>query len=134
MGQTLLIHGCKRVLLVEDEPDLRAILAELFAEDGLEVLAAASGEEALAALRGGFVPDLVLVDLVMPGMGGDELVAALRASADWRRLPVAVMTAKRSGFELLRALGADDVIEKPFTLERLNEAMASLCRRSSTGS
>jgi CheY-like chemotaxis protein len=133
MRESLLLHGCRSVLLVEDEPDLRAILGDLFEEEGLATTRAASAEEALAALRGGLVPDLVLVDLVMPGMKGDELLKLVRETPAWRAIPVAVMTAKRTGFELLRALGADDVLEKPFTLERLNEVMSGLCVRSSTG-
>ena len=126
---SLLLHGCKSILLVEDEPDLLALLGDLFEEDGLETTRAASAEEALAAIAAGLRPDLVLVDLVMPGMNGDALVRELRAMPDLRRTPIAVMTARRGGFEILREGGADEVLEKPFTLERLNEVVSKLCRK-----
>lgn len=125
----MLDHGCKSVLLVEDEPDLLAILGDLFEDDGLSTTRAANAQEALAALRGGLRPDLILVDLVMPGMNGDAFVRAVRKMPEVRSASIAVMTAHRGGFEILRAEGADEILEKPFTLERLNEVVERLCRK-----
>jgi CheY-like chemotaxis protein len=119
--------GCESVLLVEDEPDILALLGDLFEDEGLATSRAASAEEALALLRRGLRPDLILLDLVMPGMSGDELLRLLQDHPDWRKIPVAVMTGNRGGFEELRRLGADDVVEKPFSLERLNEVLGQLC-------
>jgi CheY-like chemotaxis protein len=125
--------GCKSVLLVEDEPEILGILGDMFEDEGLETTRAASAEQAIALLRAGVKPDLVLVDLGLPRMGGDEFVALLRESPEWREIPAAVMTGDRTGFEELRRFGADDVLHKPFSLERLNEVMSRLCARSRTG-
>ena len=130
---SMLAFGCESVLLVEDEPDLLAILGDLFEDDGLETHRASSGAQALAMLRAGLRPDIAFVDLLMPGMRGEELVAAIRSDPALRDMKVAVMTAKRMKWEVLREVGADDVVEKPFSLERLNEVLASLCRKPRTG-
>jgi CheY-like chemotaxis protein len=125
--------GCEHILLVEDEPDILAVLGDMFEEEGIRTSRASTAEQALALLRGGLRPDLVLADLGLPGMTGDELLAVLDQDEAWRDIPVAVMTGDRAGFEELRRIGADEVLHKPFSLERLNEVMARLCARRSTG-
>jgi CheY-like chemotaxis protein len=125
--------GCEHILLVEDEPDILAVLGDMFEEEGIRTSRASTAEQALALLQGGLRPDLVLADLGLPGMSGDELLAILDRDEAWREIPVAVMTGDRDGFEELRRIGADEVLHKPFSLERLNEVMARLCARRSTG-
>jgi CheY-like chemotaxis protein len=125
--------GCEHILLVEDEPDILAVLGDMFEEEGIRTSRASTAEQALALLQGGLRPDLVLADLGLPGMTGDELLAILDQDEAWREIPVAVMTGDRAGFEELRRIGADEVLQKPFSLERLNEVMARLCARRSTG-
>jgi CheY-like chemotaxis protein len=129
MRRRLLDHGCDSVLLVEDEPDILTLLGDLFEEEGLATTRAASAEAALELLRGGLAPDLVLLDLLLPGMRGDELLRILREDPAWRGIPVAVMTGDRRGFDRLRRLGASEIVEKPFSLERLNEVVAGLCAK-----
>jgi CheY-like chemotaxis protein len=81
------------VLVVDDDADNRDTLCEVLADEGYTVRAAPGGLEARALLEGGLRPDLVLLDLMMPGMTGDELLAWLRSS-DARAVPVVVMSAK----------------------------------------
>ena len=106
----------QRVMCVEDEEDIRTI-AELALADvgGLEVMACASGKEALAVVAG-FAPDLVVLDVMMPGMDGPAVLAALRGRGDTRHLPVVFMTAKVQPMEVarLQGLGAAGVVAKPF--------------------
>jgi adenylate cyclase len=82
----------RRALVVEDDPDTRVWLRRVLREDGWTVLEAANGREALARLAN-VVPDVMLLDLIMPEMDGFELIEELRHDQVWRRLPVVVVTA-----------------------------------------
>jgi CheY-like chemotaxis protein len=101
---------------------------------GFTVLACNSGAEALAKVDG-FVPDLVLLDVMMPGMDGPTTLAALRRRATCRDVPVIFMTAKVQAQELAfyRELGAEEVIAKPFDpmvlAERVRTIWSSLASR-----
>jgi two-component system, OmpR family, response regulator len=105
-----------RILFVEDDPDIQTVARmALEALGGFTVLACSSGAEALAKVDG-FVPDLVLLDVMMPGMDGPTTLEALRQRAACREVPIVFMTAKVQAQELAfyRELGAEEVIAKPF--------------------
>ena len=105
-----------RILYVEDEPDIRAIAQmALEAVGGFTVIACASGSEALANAPGANA-DLLLLDVMMPGMDGPSTLKALRELPGTAQTPVIFMTAKVQAAEVAqyRALGAMDVIHKPF--------------------
>ena len=106
----------KRILYVEDEPDIRAV-AELSLETvgGFELLLCSSGAEALARAPE-FQPDLILLDVMMPGMDGPATLVALHQIDSLREVPVVFMTAKvqASEIEEYNASGAVGVIPKPF--------------------
>ena len=106
----------QRILCVEDEPDIRTV-AELALAGigGFTIHSCGSGQEALAAVHE-FAPDLVLLDVMLPGMDGVETLAALRSDPRTQRLPVVFMTARTQPAEVehYRSLGALDVITKPF--------------------
>ncbi|MFM7345945.1 MAG: response regulator [Tagaea sp.] len=105
-----------RILLVEDDPDIREIAEmALGTVGGFEVLACGTGGEALRRLAE-FGPQLAVIDVMMPGMDGPGLLAALRARPDTRDLPVVFMTAKVQPEEMARwrSLGAADIVAKPF--------------------
>ncbi|MGM0554253.1 MAG: response regulator [Pseudomonadota bacterium] len=106
----------QRILYVEDEPDIQAV-AELALETvgGYTVKTCASGEEAVRDAEG-FAPDLILLDVMMPGMDGPTTLEALRGIPALAGVPVAFMTAKvqPSEMEHYKSLGARDVIAKPF--------------------
>jgi len=106
----------ERVLLVEDEPDIQAVARlALEAVGGLQVEVCGSGEAALNAAPA-FAPELVLLDVMMPGMDGPATLRALRSLPETARTPVVFMTAKVQPQEVAAflALGAADVIAKPF--------------------
>jgi len=108
--------GLRRILLVEDDPDIQMVgKMALEAIGGFTVLSCGSGTDALACL-GEFAPDLVLLDVMMPGMDGPATLAALRQTPMGRDLPVVFMTARVQAQEVAayRAMGAEDVIAKPF--------------------
>ncbi len=105
-----------RVMLVEDDTDIRTVASmALEMVGGMQVRACASGEEALAAVAE-FAPQLIVLDVMMPGMNGPEVLAQLRARADTAAVPVLFLTAKAQPDEIarLRDLGAIDVLAKPF--------------------
>ncbi|MFP8776959.1 response regulator [Hydrogenophaga sp. RWCD_12] len=110
------MNSLERILYVEDEPDIQAVAAmALEMVGGFQVKVCSSGEEALQEVRS-FAPDLILLDVMMPGMDGPGTLRALRAMPATARVPVAFMTAKVQPEEVehYRALGALDVIAKPF--------------------
>ncbi len=110
-----------RLLLVEDDADLRGYLTRLMTQDGWAVQAVDSAEGGLAALTAGSGVDLVLTDLMLPGRSGLELVADVRATKELGRLPIILLTA-RGGPEAAAegmAVGADDYITKPFSSSEL---------------
>jgi len=110
------VNDIRRVLYVEDEPSIRAVgLFSLEEVGGFAVEAAGSGPEALAKV-GAFAPDLILLDVMMPGMDGLATYRALRERPDCAALPVVFMTAKVQPHEVksYKELGAAGVIAKPF--------------------
>ncbi len=103
----------KRILIIEDEKALSALLSDYLSADGFAVEARADGPSGLqAALSGGF--DLVLLDIMLPGMDGFEICRALRAQSN---VPVLILSARREDGDKIRGLGlgADDYIVKPFS-------------------
>lgn len=106
----------QRILYVEDEPDIQAV-AKLALEmvGGFTVKICSSGEEALREAVA-FAPDMILLDVMMPGMDGPSTLKALREQPSLAELPIAFMTAKVQPAEVAhyKSLGARDVIPKPF--------------------
>ena len=119
-----------RVLLVEDEPDLADPLAYLLRREGYEVEIAEDGAAALASFRE-FGADIVLLDLMLPGMPGTEVCRQLRASSS---VPIIMLTAKDSEVDILVGLelGADDYVTKPYSARELLARMRAVLRRLST--
>ena len=118
----------ERILYVEDDPDIREV-ARLALEvvGGLTILACESGEDALARILG-FAPDLLLLDVMMPGMDGPTLLGRLRETATGRDVPAIFMTAKMQPDEVaaLKRIGAIGVIPKPFDPMRLAEEVRAI--------
>ena len=109
-----------RILVVDDQPaNLRAVSA-LLTRQGYEVMTAGHGEDAIAQAAA-TLPDLLLLDMMMPGMDGFELLGQLRQRAEWQRLPAIFLTAAQDRELLLRAfdVGAVDYVTKPFMPEEL---------------
>ncbi|HSH14370.1 MAG TPA: response regulator [Desulfurivibrionaceae bacterium] len=106
----------KNVLIVDDEPNIVLSLKFLITQEGYEVRTAGNGEEALRALANR-VPDLVLLDVMMPKPDGFEICHAIRSTPAWRDIPVILLTAKGRDLERQKglAMGANDYITKPFS-------------------
>ena len=109
------------ILLVEDDDAVRSSLAECLALEGWVVETAADGVEALAWLKEGNRPRVVILDLVMPRMNGEDLVREIRGDSGMRDLPVVLMTGAAPLDDRLPK--ADALLVKPFSLSDLLEAV-----------
>ena len=120
-----------RVLLVEDEADIRELIRYCLEQGGFEVEEAGDGAEALEKLHV-FAPNLIVLDLMLPGMLGVEVCQRLRARVSTAHLPILVVSAKSNASDkaLALAMGADDYVTKPFSpRDLLTRAIALLEQR-----
>lgn len=117
-----------RVLIIEDEPQLRALLHLYLEREGYVVTDAGDGPSALAAFEAEGA-DLVVLDLMLPGMQGEAVLTALRERGD---VPILIASAKRSDAERIAGLrlGADDYLAKPFNPHELTARVAAILRRA----
>jgi two-component system OmpR family response regulator len=124
-----------KVLYVDDEPDIREVGAMALELDGsMEVTTASSGPDALTLLEGGGRPDVILLDVMMPGMDGPAALNELKKRPELAQIPVIFITARAQAHELARfvSLGAIGVITKPFDPMTLSiELRAVLARAKS---
>ena len=120
-----------KVMIVDDEPQVRRVLRTALISHGFEVTDARSGEEALDRLRHE-TPDVVLIDLKMPGIGGLMTCREIRKHSD---MPILVLSGRKLEQEKVEALesGADDYVTKPFGIEELVARIRALKRRSEAG-
>ena len=118
-----------RLLLVEDEPSLARGLADNFRDEGYEVRVVARGDAALAAVRE-VRPDLVVLDVMLPGRSGLDVLRDLRSAGD--TVPVLMLTAKGDVVDRVVGLelGADDYLPKPFAVRELLARVRALLRRA----
>ncbi len=120
-----------RVLIVEDEEPLMLLLRYNLEAEGYEVDSVSRGDEAEIRLREQ-MPDIVLLDWMLPGLSGIELCRRIRARTDTERLPVIMLTARGEEGDRIRGLstGADDYIVKPFSVPELLARVRALLRRA----
>jgi two-component system, OmpR family, alkaline phosphatase synthesis response regulator PhoP len=120
----------KRILLVEDEKDIAELVRYNLAREGYEVTHAASGEEGLRLARAQ-PPDLMLLDLMLPGVDGLEVCRALKRHRATETIPIVMLTAKSEESDIVAGLelGADDYITKPFSPKVLVARVRTVLRR-----
>lgn len=121
----------KRILVAEDDANIRETLADLLSGEGYDVKTAADGEAAIAAWRGAAEPfDLIMLDVMMPGKSGYDVCREIRAAGS--RVAVLMLSAKGEEIDKVIGLelGADDYVTKPFGVRELLARVAAAIRRS----
>jgi two-component system phosphate regulon response regulator PhoB len=120
----------QRVLVVDDEPDITALVAYHLAKASYRVTTAANGRDALRAARDER-PDLIVLDLMLPGLSGYEVLAELRRQDETKDIGVIVLTARKDEPDRIKglSLGADDYLPKPFSPPELVLRVGAVLRR-----
>jgi phosphate regulon transcriptional regulator PhoB len=120
----------QKILIVEDEPDIRKLVNYNLAQERFKVLEAEDGEQGLKIVQRD-KPDLVILDLMLPGLSGMELCKILRERSETERLPVLMLTAKAGEADRVVGLemGADDYLTKPFSPRELVARVRAILRR-----
>lgn len=121
-----------KILIVDDEADIREILDFNIAAAGYDCVQAGTAEQALALVRKGEKPDLILLDVMLPGMSGFQLAATLRKEGCG--IPIIFLTARGAENDLLTGFsaGGDDYISKPFSINEVIARVKAVIKRSRT--
>jgi CheY-like chemotaxis protein len=120
---------CK-LMIIDDDEDIRESLVDLLGHEGFTAVGMPDGSAALAKLSlGDYVPDLILLDLYMPKMSGDQVRALLQEDPRWAKIPIIIC----SGDDVTHELRASvfGVLQKPYDLDRLLELARDVCARIS---
>lgn len=120
-----------RILVIEDESDIAALVAYQLTHAGFQVRTASDGKEATRAIEAD-PPDLIVLDIMLPGTSGADLLRTLRQRRETERIPVILLTALREEEDRVRGfeLGADDYISKPFSPKELVLRVKAVLRRA----
>ena len=121
-----------KVMIVDDEADIREILSFNISAAGFDTIECGTGEAALVQIRSGNVPDIILLDIMLPGISGLKLASTLR-KVDGCNVPVIFLTARNTENDLLTGFsaGGDDYISKPFSINEVIARIKAVLRRSS---
>lgn len=124
----------KKVMVVDDDPDnnisIKAGLEEM--DKNIEVLCADSGKECMDMLKNNKVPDIILLDIMMPELCGWEVIGMIKKNEEWKKIPIVFLTARTD--VMAKNAGdflGDDYIEKPYDLEELKKKIDKLLDKKS---
>ena len=128
-----MINSGQKILVVEDEPDIRKLVQYNLTQERFKVLEAEDGEQALKIVQRD-KPNLLILDLMLPGLSGIELCRILRDRSDTAKLPILMLTAKAGETDRVLGLemGADDYLTKPFSPRELVARVRAILRRAAS--
>lgn len=116
--------GKKKILVVDDDPDILDFLQVILEEEGYSVLTTEKAEDVERLLDGG-LPDLILLDMLLSGKDGRKIVKQLKSQEGTRHIPVLMFSAHNSAKKTVREAGADDFLAKPFEIDELVAMVAA---------
>ena len=121
----------KKILVIDDDESIRFILNHFLHKD-YEIVCKKNGQEGLVYLQKGNIPDLIILDLIMPEMNGVDFIKNIKQSNYFNSIPIIVLSAKENSKEKIECfkLGADDYIIKPFNPEELKLRTFNLLKRT----
>jgi two-component system alkaline phosphatase synthesis response regulator PhoP len=130
-----MVTASQKILVVEDEPDIRKLIQYNLTQERFRVLEAEDGEQALKIIQRD-KPNLIILDLMLPGLSGLELCKILRQRPDTTRVPILMLTAKAGEADKVVGLemGADDYLAKPFSPREMVARVRAILRRSEAAS
>jgi CheY-like chemotaxis protein len=113
----------KKILVVEDDTSIRELLVELLESESYEVYSAVNGLEAIKFLEGGILPDLILIDLMMPIMDGYAFRTEQLKNSAWSKIPTVVMSAEANAKDKMKNFQITAFLSKPVELETILETV-----------
>lgn len=124
------MHQSAKILVVDDEPVIRNSIAEILRLHGYEVLTANNGIEGLEVIRQN-IPEMIISDIMMPGMNGYQFYQRVRSNSEWLWIPFIFLSAKREGEDIRfgKELGVEDYLKKPIDAEDLLAAVIGCLKR-----
>ena len=125
----------KKIMVVDDDPDILITIRNVFEREGYEVFTVDSGKKCYELLKNNEIPDLILLDIMMPGMSGWMLSDRLKENPSWKNIPVVFLTVRTDSFA--KKAGSplcEDYIEKPFDIEDLKKRIDKIFKKSNSES
>ena len=120
----------KKIMVVDDEPDILFTVGQMLEMCGYEVIKAGNGKECLIKLDE-VKPDLVLLDIMMPEISGWDVAAKIKENPNWKSIPIVFLTAKGDTMSIgMGGLAADDYIVKPFNIEDLKNRINKILNKN----
>ncbi|GAH44069.1 unnamed protein product [marine sediment metagenome] len=122
----------KKIMVVDDEPDQVYTIQQFFEFSGeYEVIGANSGMECVELLKNNNIPDLILLDIMMPEKSGWDVFAQLKEKTEWREIPILFLTALTDEYSKgFGSISADDYIEKPYDLDELKKRIEKVLNKT----
>ncbi len=122
----------KKIMVVDDEPDQVYTIQQFFEFSGkYEVIGANSGMECVELLKNKKIPDLILLDIMMPEKSGWDVFTQLKEKTEWREIPIIFLTALTDEYSKgFGSISADDYIEKPYDLEELKKRIEKILKKT----
>ena len=116
----------KKIMIVDDEEDIRVSVGQIFEVSGYEIIKAVDGNDCLNKLERE-IPDLVILDIMMPGMNGWDVAARIKENSKWSEIPIVFLTAKGDEMSIgMGRLASEEYVVKPFDLIKLKERVEEI--------
>ena len=120
----------KKIMIVDDEEDIRVSVGQIFEVSGYEVIKAEDGNDCLNKLERA-IPDIVILDIMMPGLNGWDVAARIKENSKWSEIPIVFLTAKGDEMSIgMGGLASEEYVVKPFDIIKLKERVEDILNKS----